>query len=87
MRSKTSPKERNCISDFFMKGALLILASGFTMFISYAYLTWFVLPYLILGQTQMNQQPDKQLISYGYSLLVIHYLLVFMLLWSLFKTW
>ena len=65
----------------------LLLAMGFTGFCSYAYISWFILPYLIVGLPEMNEKPANVTQNYGYFLVVLHVFLVSMLTWSLLKTY
>ena len=39
------------------KGALVVVAAILTGFCSYAYISWFLLPYLFIGLPNMNYQP------------------------------
>ena len=72
---------------FCSKGALVILATLFTGFCSYAYIAWFILPYLIIGLPNMNALPGVGLHRYAYFLIILHSFLVTMIMWSLIKTW
>jgi len=69
------------------KGALVLMATLFTGFCSYAYISWFILPYLFIGIPNMNSIPGQAQKRYGTFLLLLHCLLVTMLMWSLIKTW
>lgn len=80
----SSPFSVVCICS---KGALVILATLFTGFCSYAYISWFILPYLIIGLPNMNQLPGEGLHRYALFLIILHSFLVTMLMWSLIKTW
>jgi len=83
-KRSTNPFSVICICS---KGALVILATFFTGFCSYAYIAWFILPYLIIGLPNMNALPGVELRRYGYFLIIIHSFLVTMIMWSLIKTW
>jgi hypothetical protein len=78
-RDKCSPI---CICS---KGALVILAIALTGFCSYAYISWFLIPYLFVGLP--NSSSQSQLKSYGLILLFVHATFIMMIMWSLFKTW
>jgi hypothetical protein len=82
-----SERSSNVLVNFCAKGFFVLLAMGFTGFCSYAYISWFILPYLIVGLPDMNEKPANVTQNYGYFLLLIHVFLVSMLTWSLLKTY
>ena len=84
IKRSSNPINLVCICS---KGALVILATLFTGFCSYAYISWFILPYLIIGLPNMNEMPNDTLHHYALLLLILHSFLVTMLMWSLIKTW
>ena len=77
----------NFFVNFIMKGGMLILAVGFITFFSYAYISWFILPYLLKERPEINDGNFERKRRIGVSLLALHFFLIFMILWSLFKTW
>ena len=84
---RKSERSNNVVVNFCAKGFFLLLAMGFTGFCSYAYISWFILPYLIVGLPEMNEKPANVTQNYGYFLVVLHVFLVSMLTWSLLKTY
>jgi hypothetical protein len=70
---------------FCSKGMLVCLAIAITGFTCYAYICWFLIPYLFVGLP--NSSFGSSFKTYGVVLLVIHVLIVTMLFWSLIKTW
>jgi hypothetical protein len=78
---------KSCVKSVCGKGALVVAALLIVAFSSYAYISWFVLPYLFAGYAQTDYTPGHKGHFYGIFLLLLHTLLIVMLSWSLVKTW